>query len=257
MRSVFLIANTTYKESVRSKVLYSTLFFLALIVVVSSILGSVTIGDRVMVVKSFGISAISLFSVGYALIAGSILLQKELVRKTIHNILSKPVHRWEFLVGKFLGMFMTSALVAALMAAGLVGFVFVLSGNLSVDLFIGLVFIILELAVVCSVTILFSSFVETPMLTGLFSAGVFLAGRSSSYIERLYQADGTSFGMEAALKGIYWGLPHLDSLYLGDKVIYGFMPTATQSLWAGTYAVGYAGVLLSLATILFKRKEFK
>jgi len=81
MMKILYIGINTYRESVRSKILYSLIFFAVIVVCVSAFFGSVTIGDQVKVIKDFGLFAISLFSAAYAVISGSALLSKELSKK--------------------------------------------------------------------------------------------------------------------------------------------------------------------------------
>ena len=83
---VMNIALNTVRETIRSKILYSLFFFLILLLAVSAFFGTVTIGDQEKVIKDFGLFALSLFSVLYAVISGSLLLAKELQRKTLYNL---------------------------------------------------------------------------------------------------------------------------------------------------------------------------
>lgn len=256
MLRISAIAWNTYRESVRSKLLYSVFFFAALLVAVSALFGSVTIGDQVKVIKDFGLFAVSFFSVAYAVISGATLLQKELSRKTIYNILAKPVHRWEFVCGKYFGMLLTAALMTAMMGAALTLFSFLFDWKVDLLLMQALYFILLQVAIVCAVTIFFSSIVVTPMLSGAFSFAIFLAGRSTEYILRLMENGQPSAALQHLLYAAYWMLPHLNQLDAANHVVYGIPATAGAMLWGLLYAAGYSGVLLVLGTLIFSRREF-
>ena len=253
---VAAIALTTFRESIRSKVLYAFFFFAAVLIAVSSLFGSVTIGDQVKVIKDFGLFSISLFATAYAVIAGAALLNKELSRKTVYNILAKPVRRPEFLCGKYFGLLAMAWLMALLMGAGLSLFCALFEGGADLALLSAYFFIALQLMIVCALAIFFSAAAETPMLSGAFTFAVFLAGRSSAYLLYFVQSGDISGGGAAALKAVYYLLPHFDLLDFSNQAVYGIFPGWQAGGWAAAYAVGYAGALLVLAALLFKRREF-
>ena len=256
MNKILTIALNTFRESVRSKVLYSIMFFALLMVAVSAFFGTVTIGDQVIVIKDFGLMSISLFSVAFAVISGSALLYKELSKKTVYNILAKPVSRAQFVLGKYLGMYVTVGVMAALMGIGLSIFVLLFEGKADLNMFYAYFFILLELLIVCAAAIFFSSIVVTPMLSGLFTFGIFLAGRSAT--QMLYfisPENGESLG-SVVLQTLCWILPRLDMLNIGNDLVYGASISKDHLMWSIVYAVGYSGILLILSTAIFKRREF-
>jgi len=257
MDKVFAISITTYRELVRGQVLYTALFVTAALVLVASAFGSVSIGDQILVIKDFGLFSISLSSVAFAVVAGAMLLRKELERKTIYNILAKPVERWEFVLGKFFGMALTIGLTMSLMMAGLQAYLLLFEGHLDPALWAALYFYFLEVLIICAAAMFFSSIVVTPLLGGLFTFGLFLAGRSVEYLLYFVQ-EGSVSGLAASIcKGVYYLLPHLSSLQVGNEIVFGeSAPTAEFAGWCGLYATSYAAVLLVLAIIFFRRKEF-
>jgi len=256
MIKIVAIALTTFRESVRSKVLYSVLFFAVVMVLVSALFGTVTIGDQVRVIKDFGLMSVSLFPVAFAVIAGTSLLSKELAKKTIYNILAKPVRRSEFLWGKYFGMLATTIVMALAMGAGLSAFAWVLEGRIDDALFVGYAFSIMELIVVCAAAIFFSSIVVTPLLSGLFTFGVFLAGRSAEYVLFFIKEKSVNGPLATFLRGLYAVLPHLDLMNFSNALVYGKYPPFDYALFCLLYAMGYAGVLLILAGMIFSRREF-
>jgi Cu-processing system permease protein len=252
----YYIALNTCRESLRSKLLYSVLIFAALLVIISAFFGTVTIGDQIKVIKNFGLFSISLFSVLFAVLSGAALLYKELSRKTVYNILSKSVERSEFIMGKYFGMLATVALLLTGMGAGLSLFVLLLDGKLDLLLPIACLHIFFELMIVCAAAIFFSSLVVTPMLSGMFTFGLFLAGRSCEYVLYFVRQEHVSGSTAALLQGLYWMLPHLDKLNISDLTVYGQSIPPEQTLLALIYSASYAGVLLVFATLIFDKREF-
>ena len=127
--SRFRVSRHTAREALRNKVLYSILAFAALVVGVAALFGSASIGNQMKFVKDFSLAAISLFGVVIAVTLGVSMLSKELGRRTILNILSKPVARWQFIVGKFAGLALTLVIVVALMTSALIGIVAAFEGS--------------------------------------------------------------------------------------------------------------------------------
>ncbi len=258
MRQVFYIALNTYRESVRSKILYALLFFAAALILLSLFFGSVTIGDKLKVIKDFGLFSVSIFSLAFAVISGANLLFKELARKTVYNILSKPVHRGQFLLGKYFGMVWTAGVLVLIMGLGLSGFLFLLEGSVDLYLFQAYFYMGLELVIICAAAIFFSAIVVTPVLSGLFTFALFLAGRSTEFLLYFVREGSVTEVQAMVLKGLYWILPHFHDLNVSDLVVnsqLGSLSLARAGL-SILYSVSYAAVLLVVASFLFRRREF-
>lgn len=252
---VFAIALNTFREAIRNKILYSILLFAFVVVGISAIFGSASIGDQMKFVKDFSLMSISLFGVVIAIVLGVSLLSKELGKKTIFNILSKPVARWEFVVGKFFGLFATLTLMVAMMSAGLIAFLAAFERHLDWGLVLASGTSLLEVMVVIAIALFFSSVVVTPTLAGLFTAAAFVAGRSASYLA-YFTSDDFSPGMRIVARTLYWILPHLQQFNIGEFVVYGdhIEPSLVLALLA--YATAYSAILLILSIALFSRREF-
>lgn len=257
MEAAMAIAGSTARELIRSKSLYTVFFFAAAMLAVGALFGSVTIGDQVLVIKDFGLFSISICGVAFAVVSGASLLEKELARKTIYNLLAKPVPRWQFIFGKFFGMYSTILLMITLMTIALQAFLLLLTHRLDWELWIGVYFAALELSIICSAALFFSSIVVTPLLSGLFTLGLFVAGRSAEYL--LYFVEqGTVKGLLASiLEGAYVILPQLAKLQVSNEVVFGLSEQSFErALWGSLYAAGYSGALLAFAVLFFRKRDF-
>jgi ABC-type transport system involved in multi-copper enzyme maturation permease subunit len=183
------------------------------------------------------------------------LLSKELGRRTIYNILSKPVARWEFLVGKFFGLYTTLVLIVAIMCTGLIGGLALFEGSADWGLVLVSGTTLLELMVVTAVALFFSSIVVTPTLAGLFTAAIFVVGRSSSYLHYFW-AEQYPPSLQAGARALYWIVPHLDRFNIANEAVYGHYVSTEYLLAILAYAIGYSMVLLMLSVMLFARREF-
>ena len=255
MRKVFAIALNTAREAVRNRILYSILFFAVLLVAISAVFGAASIGDQMKYMKDFSLMSVSLFGVIIAIVLGVNLLHQELGRKTIFNILSKPVARWQFMVGKFFGLLATLSLIVALMSGGVVACFLLLTGRFDWGLVVASFAALLEIMVVIAVALFFSSLVVTPALAGMFTAATFVAGRSVSHLLYFLKDDQPPV-MQTLAHALYWVLPRLDRFTVADRVVYGMVPDPSYLATLVAYALAYAGILLLLSVGLFSRREF-
>jgi len=256
MEKIISIAKNTIRESIRGKILFSLLGFAVVIVLVATFFGSVAIGDQVIVIKNFGLFSTSFFCVLFIVLSGSAMLQKEIAKKTIYNILAKSVSRREFLLGKFVGMLITALLLLILMGVGLVCFIFLFTGEIDGSMIVGFYFIALELLVICSFCIFFSAVVITPILIALFTFGVFLAGRGAELLLYYIEQEQIQSGLATIVQGFYYVLPQLQRLNVNDLVAYSVSIPPAQIFWATLYSLGYSTALLALSVIVFERRQF-
>jgi len=104
---VCAIAANTFKEAVRNRVLYVLLFFAVLILMGAWVASSLAIFGQEKIVRDLGVAAINIISVLIAVFVGVGLVYNDLDKKTIYTIVSKPISRWHFLVGKYFGLLLT------------------------------------------------------------------------------------------------------------------------------------------------------
>ena len=252
---VFAIALNTSREAIRNKVLYSIFLFACVVTGVSAAFGWASIGDTIKFVKDFSLFSISLFGVVTTVVLGVSLLSKELGKRTIYNILSKPVARWQFLVGKFFGLLATLAIMMALMTAALLTLLHLLEGGIDWQIVPVVAVMLLELGILSAVAIFFSSIVVTPTLAGLFTAATFVAGRSTPMLGYLMTPDQPTT-LRYIARGLHTVLPHLNQFYIADRIAYGLALPPVYYLHATIYAAAYTALLLIVSVAIFRRREF-
>lgn len=252
---IFAIGINTAREAIRNRILYSILFFAMLVVAISAVFGAASIGDQMKFVKDFSLMSVSLFGVIIAIVLGVNMLHQELGKKTIVNILSKPIARWQFMVGKFVGLVATLAIILTLMCAALIAFLYLLEQEVDWGLAVGSGIALVEVIVIIAVALFFSALVVTPTLAGLFTAATFVAGRSNGYLSYFHSDDNPPI-VRGIATGLSWVLPRLDRFNISEQVVYGDHIDVTYLLVILAYALGYAGLLLLLSIGLFSRREF-
>src|SRR5437588_6017228 len=170
------IAYNTYREAVRDRVLYKLIFFALLMVAAAPLFGTISIGLERIIMVNLGLSAITIFGVVIAVFIGTGLVSKEIDKKTLYTVLSRPVRRWEFILGKYFGLAGTLAVNTFFMAIGFfVALLYVTHSfnRADVSLFAALYFIGLELLMVTAIAMLFSSF-SSPLFSSVFSFALFV-----------------------------------------------------------------------------------
>lgn len=252
------IARNTFREAVRDRVLYNLLFFALLLIGGAIFLGELSGGQEAKIIVDLGLSATLLFGVFIAIFVGVGLVYKEIERRTLYAILSKPVGRGQFLLGKYLGLCMTLLVNVVVMGAGVsLALAYVTKGwdPLIIRIWPAILLIYLELALITGVALLFSSF-STPALSALLTFLVFIIGHLSGDLKSF----ASSLGGTAArwfFSGLYYLLPNLSYYSFITPAAHGHIPTSSALVVALLYAAVYITVLLSAATLIFNQRNFK
>ncbi|HVQ13364.1 MAG TPA: ABC transporter permease subunit, partial [Vicinamibacterales bacterium] len=121
MTAVLTVARGVFKDSIRDRVPYNLVFFAVLLMAASFLLAQLTAGQDVKIIKDLGLAAASLMGVLIAVFFGIGLVAKEVERRSIYSLLSKPITRSQFIVGKYLGLVVTLIANLAVMALAYYG----------------------------------------------------------------------------------------------------------------------------------------
>ena len=260
VKVIFAVARNTWKEAVRDRLLYGILFFGVAMLFFGLVLGEMSMHEERRVVVDVGLAGISLFSVVIAVVAGVNLLYKEMERKTLFTVLSKPISRWQFVVGKFVGLAVTILIVVALMAVLLVLILIGRGMGVPDPLPVLLVLIGIEAVVVTAIAVFFSSF-ATPFMSGVFTFGLFLIGRNADVL-----ADVAVKKAGSVAGGLFeWIVNLAPNLYLfypsgqmfEDRFVsvHGAPVSFEYVAWSATYGLAYASCLVVFAVAIFRRRD--
>lgn len=260
MRRVLAIARNTFREAVRNKILYSLLFFAVLLILSALAVGQMSLHEEVRMTRDVGLYGIDMFGVVIAIFVGVNLLYKELDLKTVYTILPKPLHRWEFVLGKWLGMLMTLAVQIGVMALVLLVTLALQGASFDVPLAKAVWLLFINVMVVTSVAVLFSAF-SSPFLSGFFALGFFLVGRSIPDLRLLAAKSGGA--VQTAIEAAAKVLPNLHLFYPSGAIIgadrvsvHGQFVGAEYMAWTTAYGIGYSLVVLVVAMLIFRRRDF-
>jgi ABC-type transport system involved in multi-copper enzyme maturation permease subunit len=248
------IALNTFKEAIRDRILYLLFFFAAIALGFSRLLAVLTVGDRVKIIKDVGLASISIFGVLMAILIGTGLVYKEIDKKTILTLLAKPIQRWQFLLGKFVGLVLTLFIMTLAMGLIFVVIVFLHTGQLDGRMLLAILFIFLELVLITAVAILFSCF-STPILSSIFSLSFYLIGHLSWGLETLVQKTRPGAG-RLALRGLSAILPDLENFNFKTEIVHGLAIDPKFYFYSALYGLVYTLFILALAVLIFKKRDF-
>ena len=253
---ILSLAKNAFREAVRDRILYNLVVFVLLITASAIFLGELTGGQEMRVIVNLGLSSVLLFGAFIAIFVGVSLVWKEIEKKTVYSIFSKPVGRGEFIIGKYLGLCLTLLVNVVIMGVG-VSFALVYVGGTAgiAPVWGATLLIFLELTMLTAIAIMFSSF-STPALSALLTFFVFLIGHFSSSLLDL----ATSLGSTAAVwvfTAVYYGLPNLSNFSFITNAANGQIPTTEYLGMSVLYAIGYNAVILAITVLVFSRRNFK
>ena len=264
MNRLGAIALNTFREAMRDKLLYTILAFACVLIVSALAIGQFSMHEEVRVTRDLGLGGISLFGVVLAVFAGVTMVYKEIERKTLYALIPKPIRRWHFVAGKYLGLALTLAIQVALMSLVLFVALWVQGSGPDGPLVRAIVLLYAQVLVVTALAMFFSTF-STPFLSGLFTAGLFVIGRSTPELRALIAAKFKEQpGWQAVLDGATQLLPDLHLFFVsgaqvkgqtvsvnwGDFIDWGYVASACG------YGALYSACVLVLAMAIFSRRDF-
>ena len=256
-RRIVHIASNTFREAVRDRVLYNLIAFALLMSGAAVLVGQISIDIERLVVINLGLTAVSLFGLVIAIFIGIGLVSKEIDKRTLYTVLSRPVRRWEFIVGKFLGLAGTLVVNTICMAIGVFAALLYVSHHFQKAdgwLLVALYFIVLQFLIITALALLFSSF-SSPLLSAVFAFALFVIG---CFAQDLRGFAGMTRGITRWLAtGAAYLVPNFSALNVISSVAHE-QPVSGQLIFYNTaYALVYAAMALCGAVLIFERRNLK
>lgn len=253
---IFIIARNTFREAVRDRVLYNLVLFVLLLTASAIFLGELTAGQEARTIVNLGLNAMLVFGAFISIFVGVSLVSKEIEKRTVFAIFSKPVGRGEFIIGKYLGLCLTLLVNIIVMGVGVsLALVYVGGGSLALTIWGTIFLIFLELMILTAVAVLFSSF-SSPALSALLSFFIFIIGNFSASLRDFAEHLGSNSAKQF-FNFLYYFLPNLSFYDFVTNASHGDVPPAAFVGSAILYAVIYVGILLAGAMLIFSRRNFK
>ncbi len=253
MNKVFVIAKNTFRETIRDRIVYGIVAFGLLFIGSTVILGTLSLGEDLKVIRDFGLAGLYIFGFTITVFLGASLMHKEIAERTIYLVLSKPVSVFEFLKGKFLGLCMSVAVATGVLAVVYLGVVALKGGGFDYLSLVALGLQLEELAIFVALAIVLS-LLYGPLLSVMYSVCLLYMGHSLDLLVK-YGVDSNVRVVHWLTIGIFYVFPNLEKFNIRNFVIYGHGVSLTVFVGATVYALCYCGLLLLAAEKIIKHKE--
>lgn len=252
MRNIFVIAKNTFKQAVRDKILYGIISFSLLFLGSTVVLSSLSLGEDIFVVKSFGLAGIYIFGLIITLFLGASVVYDEVERKTSYFLLSKPVSREDIIVGKFLGLLAAVGATTFLMTGTYLIIVWLNGGIFDSSVFVAVSLQLMEMGIIISAVILFSIF-TTPLASIIYTILVLYIGHLLPLI--IDYAHKSSRAVKYILISTYYIFPNLEKFNIRNSIVHQIPISPREYLLSVGYAFVYTILLIYLAKTLLNHKE--
>ena len=255
MRAIRAIAINTFREAIRDRILYLFIGFAVIMVVSTKLFGMLTVGDEAKIVKDMGLAAMQFFSMLIAVMMSMLLISREVDSRTVFNILSKPVARWQFILGKYLGLAAIVCANLAFITVVLLTMVLLYTKEFDPMLIFAACMTMLEMLVLAAFATFFAVLTR-PILGSLMTLGVFVVGHMSADLWMLNRQLPGAFA-RVVIACIYYLVPNLERFNFRTEVVHGLPISNAAVAWAFVYAAAFIAVVLFLANLRFRGKDFK
>ena len=268
MNAARCVAVAVFRESVRDKVFFNLVLFAVLLVGASILIGQLTAGQDVKIIKDLGLAATSLFGLFIAIFVGINLVSKEVDRRSVYPLLAKPIRRAELVVGKYAGLLLTLLANMVVMTVAIYAVLFFLSRGVSPQvqsawdapaldpaLLKAIALIYLNLAIVTAVALFFSTY-SSPMLAAIFTLGIYVVGQFNADLQHFDKIVDSPAAVWIA-RVCYYVLPDFSRFDIKLAVVHGLPVSGMYLATTAAYAAMYVAALLFGAAFIFSRRDFK
>lgn len=249
------IATNVFREVIRDRILYLIAFYAGAILLANYLLPEIAASTEKKILLDLTLAVMPIIGLIVAIFIGTSLVNKEIEKRTVFVLIAKPVSRAEFIIGKHFGLSAVLAVLIAAMSLIAIGILFISKVPFSLpNLLVSSGFLFLQLSLISAIAILFGVFTSS-LLAMMFTLGIYLMGQLSPDIVKFGKLTKNP-SIEAATQGLYLVLPDLARLDLKNQAVYNLIPPPQILLGSILYAVLYIAFALTIASLIFSRREF-
>lgn len=263
----FPLALATFKGGMRDRLLLGLSVVSLLLLCTMPIFGSFSMRDVTGAATTYSLSLVSALGVLLVIFIGGALIPRDIQSRTIYSIATLPVSRTRYLLEKYLGLALLLSCSLALLGALNLSGIWLVAANYPPDkalrwgnYLIYLLFDLEKLLVLSSVLVLFSAVATSSLLPMVLTLAVYAIGMTSEkvklFLETASGAENASPALKAVVRAIYYVFPNLSSFDFKVQMIYALPVDPKLLLLTFLYGIGYATVMLVLASVLFSRRDF-
>jgi ABC-type transport system involved in multi-copper enzyme maturation permease subunit len=255
MNTIVVIAKNTIKETVRDRILLSALFVIVGIILFTLFIGSISLDQSTRIIIDFSITAIYLLQIFVAIFIGSMLMYKEIERKTFYLILTKPINRGAILIGKCIGLTITTLLVSLISTLVLI-IILYMRNDIShiLPIIASVLLSTFESLILILLSIVFSS-ITSPIMASIATVSMYFIGHAGPLFQRIFMT--TDYPIVAyILRAVYYTMPNLEKFNIRNDIVYTTDVSLPLLATSVLYALAYSAFILFIAHSIFKKKDF-
>jgi len=251
---LLMVAANTFTELIRDKALLGLLAFAVIVIAISGAFGMISAGEEVKFIIDISLPAMLLFGVLISVLGGTNLVYREMERKTIYTLVSRPVRRWEFVVGKYVGIVMLLGVSIIGMSMFFLGYLYLFGGRPGVPLLQAIVMVFLEVMVVTAIALLMST-MTSPMLGAIVTFTLFVFGHWTEQLQVLSNEIGNRF-LSLLFRAMYLLLPNLENFNVRAEAAHYISVAWARVGIAGLWGLAYSALAILLAAAVFEKRSF-
>lgn len=251
---IFAIALNTFREAIRNRILYLLLVFAVGMISFAQILSLLTVGSEDKIIKDFGLASIDVFGVLTSVFIGIGLVSREIEKRTVCTLLAKPIHRFEFILGKYAGLVLTLLVNTAVMTLWFL-LILALKGMFDPRLLVAVLLLFFQFLLITALAVLFSC-LSSPILASVFTLALYVVGHLLWSLDLLEAKIKTAAGRWVC-EALYYLLPNLANFDIKGQVVHGLPVGAGTVGLAAAYLVLYGSAVLMGACAVFQGKELQ
>lgn len=268
MNGVFSLGYITFREGIKSRALFGILIMVLFMFAITETLTDLFMRDIVKVAADLSLATISFSGLLIVLFIGINLLSKDIDKKTIYMVISRPISREQYILGKLLGIAML--VTVSILFLGILSSIPVYLSKLSYDnpqsifkwhiYFIAIVFIAMKLVLLSSITVFFSSFTSTSFISLVLTIATYIIGSTSEVVKGLLEVkmEGVEISPAAGalIKFVYYVFPNFSAFDLKIQATHGLSLPEGYIMWTTVYWLFYIAIVASAGALIMKRREF-
>lgn len=253
MKIISVILNT-FRESIRDKVFITIIIFAVLVMVGGKVIQPLALGEEAKVIKDIGLNSIALFSTLIAILVGGRLVYKEIEKRTLYLIISRPIHRWQFIVGKYFGLLLVLFESILIMTVAFYLILVLLNISAGFNLLLSILLTFFQLWVITAIAILFSTF-STPITGAVFTFALYFIGHLTRDL-KAFGAMSKSSVVKTLSDIMYYILPNLANFNIKGEVVHNVSIAPQIIFLTIAYAIVYSAITVFISCVIFQSKDF-
>ena len=254
MWSIGVIAINTFRENLRDKILYNLIFFAIFLIGGTIALGDLSIMEHDKIISDIGLAAINLIGIIIAIFVGIGLVSKEIERRTVYTIMARPIHRLQFVLGKYLGLVVTLTVNVTIMLVVYLATLWFGHVPIQSTVFQAVQLMLVEMLLITAAALMFSTF-STSTLSAIFTIGVYVVGHLTGDLKAIAEKSQNG-AVKSLMTILYYICPNLEVLNIKGQAASGVSVSLAFQSMATLYGLLYATLLLVAACLIFQRRDF-